>query len=248
MYSIREQRRNLVISPVGDSSWHKYWIKDKNKEFDLMLIYFGPTQDKYKEDADYYLQTSGMFKLENIATAVNKYYDIIKSYEAVFLPDDDMLISTSSINRLFKIFYKYELDLAQPTIYLGKIPHSIIRTRSGYILRYSSFVDMGCPIFKTHLLLETLPIFTLTRSGWGIDYLWSEKHKDKKMALIDAVSLLHKVGIAQDYRGGLDYYARLGKFGIDSWNDLGRIISQYNLSCKEEIRGSIRLSLPLFFL
>jgi len=243
----KNRKKNLVICVAGDLSYHTRWCELKKKGFDLMLIYYGNTKDKYKQDADYYLQTSGMFKLENIAFAVNKYYDIVKNYDAVFLPDDDMDISVSSINFLFKVFYKYGLDLAQPTICSGLIPHSIGKTVPGHILRYSSSVDMGCPIFKTQVLLEMLPLFTLNRSGWGIDRLWSERCKDKKMAMIDCVSLSHKGGLAENYRKRA-YYKKIAEAGVDEIRDLSFIIAQYNLKHKEKVYKAVKFPFPLFFL
>lgn len=222
-------KKNLVICVVGDKSLHKKWRKSPNRGFDLMLVYYGREKNKYKKDADYYVQTSGMFKLENIAFAVDQYHEHIKNYDAVFLPDDDMSIGATSIKRLFNIFYKYDLDLASPTTHAGFCPHDIEKTVPGLILRYCTFISMGCPIFKTQVLFEMLPFFRLNRSGWGIDYLWSEKCKNRKMAMIDSVSLEHRKSACYG-----PYYEALKSQGSDVDREFKILVEQYKLDTKVE--------------
>ena len=118
--------------------------------------------------------------LENIYFAINESLNTIKKYNAIFLPDDDITVSAKDINRLFDIFYKYDLDLAQPAVKSGKINHLMTKRNLFCFLRYVNFIEMMGPIFRTDILLEVLPIFNLTRSGWGIDFLWSKKLENKK--------------------------------------------------------------------
>ena len=99
-------KKNLVLCAAGDQSLHKLWLQGENKHFDLMLIYLGVKTDRYRNDARYYLQASGMFKLENIAWALDKFYDIVVGYDAVFLPDDDIFMTSSDIHRLFEVFHR----------------------------------------------------------------------------------------------------------------------------------------------
>ena len=106
-------KKNIVISVVGDNSYHKQWLKGGRREFDLMLIYYGTRKCVYKEDADYYFEMQGLFKLEAIAEAINKSYHIVRQYNAVFLPDDDIIMSAKEINGLFNIFYKYNFFVGQ---------------------------------------------------------------------------------------------------------------------------------------
>jgi predicted O-methyltransferase YrrM len=246
--TIKQHKRNLVICVVGDCSYHRHWLNRKKRDFDLMLVYYGKTKNKFKEDADYYLQTSGLLKLENIAVAINKYYDVVQGYDAIFMPDDDMRISISSINYLFKIFHQYDLDLAQPTIGLGLTYHpAIAKTIPGYILRYSNFVDVGCPIFKKQLLMEILPLFTLNRSGNGIDHLWSKKCKDKKMAIIDCVYLVHLKKFTQLKRKDLNYYERAKKLGVNLPKEFTSLNTKYKIVFKDKIYGGVKFPFPVYF-
>lgn len=240
--------KNIIIAVVGDYSYHRRWMRGANKEFDLMIVYYGETKDKYKEDAKFYLQTSGMFKLENIAYAVQTYYDVIKTYKAVWLPDDDMLLNTASINRLFRVFEYYKLDLACPSIYAGIIGHPMMKTCFGNILRYTSYVDMGCPVFRTELLLELLPLFTLNRSGLGIDYFWSARCSEKKLAIIDSVCLAHWKNSGSSKDQNSNWSLKLSKTGIDPQNEMQQLFAQNKFNCPEEIYDSIKFPQPYYSL
>ena len=51
--------------------------------------------------------------------------DVVEKYDAIGLPDDDCFTNTSSINKAFQLFHKYNLDLAQPSVSGGYISHLI---------------------------------------------------------------------------------------------------------------------------
>lgn len=187
------QRKYLVISSVSDDSLHRYWLKGGRREFDLMLVYYGAVENKFKQDADYYLQKNGLFKLESVAAAVNFFRSAVEKYDAICLPDSDIIADVKTFNRMFRVFHDYSLDLAQPSLRGGFCNHYITLQREEHILRYVNFIEMMCPIFTRKALFEILPILVLNRSGYGIDYLWSKILADRKIAIIDAVGIYHKV-------------------------------------------------------
>lgn len=235
------KKRNLVVAPVGDKSCHKQWLKGAERNFDLMLIYYGTAQDKYKEDAEYYFHIQGLFKLETIAAAINKSIDIAKKYETICLPDDDISMNARAINNLFRIFHKYDLDLAQPAVREGKISHSNTLQNKYCKLRYVNFIEMMCPIFKTDILLANMHTFTLSRSGWGIDFLWSKNLKDKKLAIIDSIGISH--GRNQP-REAIEYYKRLAALGINSFRELDIICNRYDCEFRGKMVEYRRISKP----
>ncbi len=220
------KKANLVIAPVGDRSCHGQWLEGAEREYDLMLVYFGTTPNKYRDDAEYYFHIQGLFKLEAIAAAIRKSIDVVREYDAVFLPDDDIRMNASGINRLFRYFHKYNLDLAQPAVIDGKFSHSITRQDRNCVLRYVNFVEMMCPVFKTDLLLANLDTFTLNRSGWGIDFLWSKNLKDKILAVIDDVGVFHGMDRPPMLEG--EYYNKLQASGIDPCEELDVICNRYD--------------------
>jgi hypothetical protein len=236
----KERKKSLIISAVGNKSLHRIWFKGAKPKFDLMLIYFGNEKDKYINDAKYYIALRGMFKLENIEYAIRKFEHVVRNYDAIWLPDDDMSINARSINKLFDVFYRYNLDLAQPTLTSGR-SYAITAPNPKYLLRFVNYVEIGCPIFKTDLLFQTLRFFRISRSGWGAGYLWSKysQEHNRRMAMIDCVSLMHRLDIER----GL-YYKKLESAGINACHELESLakIHGFKIGAHEEFEG-IRSSL-----
>lgn len=221
-------KKNLVIAAVGDASYHQHWLQDNDKEFDLMLIYFDATPDKYQADADYYLQQQGLFKLENISLAIRHFQDIVKNYDAVCLPDDDLIMTAGQINQLFRIFHSYDLNLAQPAITGGVFLKQAFKQQSRYILRYVNWIDIMCPVFKTGILLDLLWTFNLNRSGWGVSLPWTKLLAYKKIAVIDSVGVFHgaKKWLDEPQR---KYYLRLDAVEINPRTELDKIINDFQI-------------------
>jgi hypothetical protein len=247
LLKLENNKKNLVISPVGDKSYHKSWLNGRQRHFDIMLIYFGMEDNRYIEDADYYLCIRDLFKYETIKAAIDKYPDVIRSYESIWLPDDDIITVSKSINKLFAIFHYYKLSLAQPAL-KGKVSHKITREDLGCALRYTNFVELCCPLFKTELLFEILPMLTLNRSGWGIDYLWSKHCKDnnKQMAIVDRPVVYHVPSSKKGDR--TEHYQKLAGLGIDPRHDLKLVIEKFNLAeryLQHEVYDSVKVSIIL---
>jgi len=235
-----EHRKNLVVSVVGDESLHRFWITGKNRTWDLMLLYYGDKKNKYIRECEFYEEIKGKFKLETIHDAIQRNIDIIKRYEYIWLPDHDMKTGTLQINRLFDLARGYKLDLSQPALRSG-INHKITACQPGCLLRYTNFVEMGCPLFKADLLSEVLPFFVLIRSGWGIDLLWSRYCEDHKkiMAIIDAVCIDHfRKRVSRS-----PYYQNLEKLGIDPNAEEAHLVKKYGLKLTRIEYGRIQYPL-----
>jgi hypothetical protein len=61
--------------------------------------------------------------------------------------------------------------------------------------RYVSTVELMCPLMKRDALAALLPIFKLTKSGWGVDLLWGQQVLDKfgpdRIGVFDVVQVRH---------------------------------------------------------
>jgi len=221
-------KKFLIIAPMGaNPSCHKEWILGK-RDFDLMLINYSDEPNRYKEDADYYFDRKG-FKFEIIKDAIDAYFDIVQRYEVIWLPDVDLSISTETINKLFKLFCQYDLDMGQPAVGNKSIIHKIMERRKFCYLRYVNFVELMCPIFKREALIQVLDTFRLNRSGWGIDWIWAERLKGKRIAIIDATPVFHTKKI--DYKNGL-LYETMRKHNVDFTSELKNVKEKYGLKEK----------------
>src|SRR5689334_17563232 len=100
---MNENRRNLIIAAVGDTSQHQSWISSgARRSFDLALIYYGGQRGAFRADADIYVERKG-FKFPLIADLLDELGSCINHYEYVWLPDDDIAADADEINRLLEI-------------------------------------------------------------------------------------------------------------------------------------------------
>jgi len=182
----------LVIARVGDRSLHPHWLHDGEPMFDTFLSYFGDEPEKYRDQATYYEQVKGG-KWPEIGRIVEQNWDIVSQYQAVWFPDDDLLINAKDINRLFSFMLAFDLTLAQPALTMNSyFSHSSLLVQQNTALRLTNFVEVMAPVFSAKALSTLRHTFKQSPSGWGLDNLWPNLlDKDDKIAVIDAVAVVH---------------------------------------------------------
>ena len=215
----------LLFSSVGDrenseKAFHM-WSDNKNRNYDIAIYYFKSKPENCKVD---YCKYKKGFKFENFLDFESK--NDISKYKAIWIPDDDIQISSENINKMFNLFMKYELDLAMPAFSdNSQISHVITKTDSNYILRYSNFVENGVVIFSQESLKICLSTFKDSKSGYGLDYIWSHLLKNKKLGIIDATPCFHDYSMSEldiimprNGKNSQEEYGinLLNKWGLDS--------------------------------
>jgi hypothetical protein len=233
-------RRNLIISPIGDDSVHESWLSHPTeRSFDLFLIHYGQRTDFGRRHADHYAQRQG-FKWELLHWAVNEHGALVNQYQNVWLPDNDVRADTLSINRLFELFEHYGLQMAQPAISAGEVSYQLLRQHQDVILRYSPFVEIMCPLFTRRALARVAPTFLESRSGWGLDWLWTRFFEPHQVAIIDAVGVEHTGTLF-----GGENYQRLAKLGLNPQDDFARLAARHGgfkrRLHRRLVRGTIKL-------
>ena len=129
--------KNLVYSSVGDNNPKiSKWLYG-NKDFDVLIIYYGKHKNKYLNDSDYYFERSGS-KWQNIYFIYQTHQNLLNRYNNILLLDDDIMLNTNQINKLFKIRKKYGLSILAPAFRsTSKISHPITKVNPKYFLRYT---------------------------------------------------------------------------------------------------------------
>lgn len=193
--------RNLIISAVGNSSLHGEWIKGK-ANFDLALIYYGNDLDKilqYKNDSKYFQHKQGQkFQLIKDYILANPF--ILDEYDFVWMPDDDILISSNEINEFFSISHSYNLDLCQPAM-KGFLSHKFTGPEFFTFLRFTNFVEVLAPMMSTRVLKKAVNNFDVSVSGWGLEFFWVKVMSSviKNIAIVDKVVMTHTRPVGTDY-------------------------------------------------
>jgi len=219
-------RKNLIIAAVGDESVHPGWLAGDDRSFDLALLYFGDQPGRYAHHAEHYMAKKGIkfALLHDVLTG--EWARLLARYERVWLPDDDIAASPGQINHLFQLSEQYRLAICQPAIGRGDVSFEALRAAPGYLLRYSRFVEIMCPLFCRESLVRMLPTFNENVSAWGIDWLWASLHGPDELAVIDAVAVdhtrplqsggVHRKLAAIGVNPDLEHRQLMAKHGIDN--------------------------------
>lgn len=226
--------KNLVMVPAGDSSLHTHWISG-NCNFDLIIIYYGNSEDVYNE---YKTQSLDCVKNKGekwhlIHNYIKNNFDKIKHYEYIWFPDDDLLSNSDDINTLFNTNKEYELSLSQPSLD-GYVSYDIEKKVEGSKLRFTSFVEIICPLMSFDTMCWLLDYFIVNQSGWGMDYLWAKLlgNPVDKIAIIDIITVTHTKPIAQNYNG---------RFKKEPMVELQELFHKHKLSFYQVVHSQINL-------
>jgi len=180
----------LLFSSVGKrlKSGIPFWTKSENRNYDIVLYYYN--LDKPKNCSDYCINRKGS-KFRN-------FYHFFKNnnlskYKVIWIVDDDIQIETKNINKLFDIFVKYNLDIAQPSFDSESyISHSITKNQEGNILRFTNFVEVGVFMFSYKAIEINIEAFNKTDTGFYLDYLVCKTiDKGRNIAIIDKITCHH---------------------------------------------------------
>jgi hypothetical protein len=180
-----------VISAIGQNSLHREWINE-SPEFDLHLIVYDNSYNKFYNDTDFITSQKG-YKMNLVYDYLRKNPVFLEKYEYFFIPDDDIQMNSANIALLFNYMENYKLGIAQPALSDSYYTyHHTIKNKST-LLRFSNFVEMMAPCFSREALKKVMFTFNENKSGWGIEFHWSEVigFSGKEMAVIDDIEAIH---------------------------------------------------------
>ena len=186
-------KRFLVIVRAGDRSLHPGWTNSvSTRNWDLIASYFGSDPELYRTDGEVRIDDQGPKwpGLHALLTRDQRWRD----YDYVWLPDDDLAIDETRINRLFALVASSELQLAQPTLsWVSFYSYEQTLRHPSFRLRYTNFVEVMAPCFESSFLARCLPTLAENQSGWGLGYVWARTLADpaRGCAMIDEVELTH---------------------------------------------------------
>lgn len=217
------RRPFLLISRVGPRSLHPHWMdRGSDRSFDLLLSAYGDTMTPLEKDGVIFERRAGA-KVAGYGAVLRDHRDLIAQYEHVALFDDDLFIDSESIDRLFEIAARYRIKVAQPALTADShYTYAALLQHPGLLLRYVTYVEMMCPIFRRDALERVAPLFDLGFES-GIDIIWSNLlwEGPRDLAVIDAVAVCHtqRVGRAKAANGFVggrryedDIHAMLDRF------------------------------------
>lgn len=208
-------RRNLVVVRAGDRSLHPHWLAGEGgRNWDLVVSYFGDNPSLYKQDDVARVVAKGP-KWHGLYELFSQRPELVKNYDYILLPDDDLMASKPDLNRLFDLCGTHALAVAHPALtWNSYYSHMISLRNSATLLRYTNFIELMAPCLSAPILDETRGYFGKTLSGWGLERVWAKLAGKLRMAIIDEVTVFHTRPI-----GGPNYTI-LREKGISPWDEL----------------------------
>ena len=92
-------KKNAVFVPVGKDSLHRQLLKG-DADFDLHLLIYDGSYNKFCNDSDFIACDAG-YKMDMTYRYLHRHPKLLEKYEYFFLLDDDIMITTEDVNRLF---------------------------------------------------------------------------------------------------------------------------------------------------
>jgi hypothetical protein len=177
---------------------------------------------------DCVVETGGGHKWPNIKDCVER-NGLIDRYRQFWFMDYDIEASSEGAERLLDVSDRHGLRLCQPSLTPDSYRNwPVTYHEDGQSVRLTDFVEIMCPLFDRVALMKCLWTFSITQSGWGLDFLWSQLLGGVGMGVVDAVQVRH-TRPARSHRWVLPN-------GATPKQELSGILSTYGLSMDEPPR------------
>ena len=232
-------RTNLVVVRAGTESLHLAWRLPAERSWDLATLVY---DDELMRQVASGRTSSGEFLIDNRAygfkfhgiRAFLEHTERIDRYNAIFMPDDDLLIEPQLIDSLFDIFRRSGASFGQPALtWDSYVSHFVTLHNLAFIYRETNFAEVMCPLMTRDFVFSVLPTFTENNSGWGLDVLWAHKCEaaGARTIIVDAIPVKHTRPV-----GGGGLY---GRTGTPPTEELKVLLTKYKLTfpAQKVLRG-----------
>jgi len=174
----KTDKKYLLIVRSGPNSLHPEW-KDETthaKNFDLLsLDYFKEEGAERKESntSDFNENIPGP-KVYGLFHWLNNNPNAFETYKYIGFFDDDIRTNDNDISRLFSYIDALDLQIAQPAL-TPESNYSLMITRQhkSFMHRWTNWVEIMCPIFRSDILKKAFGTFQLNLHGGGaLENIW----------------------------------------------------------------------------
>jgi len=208
-------KRFLVIVRAGDHSLHPQWTSSLvTRDWDLAVSYFGDDSHRYRDAGELRIDDKGP-KWPGLHALLSR-DDFWRGYDYIWLPDDDLSVTQSTISALFEVSASRDLALTQPALSWSSFYSYPVTIRlPSFELRLTNFVEIMAPCFKRSALEICLPTMGHNLSGWGLSWVWPSllSGVPPRVAIIDRVTVTHT------RRPGGPNYETLRTANISPWTE-----------------------------
>ena len=224
----------LVILAAGENSLHEQWDLRPYKDVIVDILILQKRKESPKEhqlsqksprDDNTLLQ--GNPKWSTVKHALPEYNSLIKTYDYLWIPDDDIQFTKAcKIAQMVYFANKHKLYISQPALVGNEYHRIILASGDKKTINYEYFVDSSCPIIKQDFFEDVVLNILLndnSSSSWGIDIVWSvfcvRMYGPKSLGIMNQFTIEHikepHVFEIESYRKKIrEYYHNIEKHGI----------------------------------
>ena len=221
------RKKALVVLQAGSGAIARECFERDDREWDLLVNYYDATGFR-PGFGDYVFFQKGT-KFTAVWLLWARYREILAHYEHVLFLDDDVEVTGTDLNRLFRKCRMHELDLAQMSLSKDSSCNWVeLFSQSGNTSpRKVSAVEIMMPVFSASAIRRVAPTFAQSVSGFGLDLAWGKLIRDAggTIAVLDDVVATHARPV--DQTDGA-YYSYLRRHMINAKSELWVLLNDYD--------------------
>lgn len=188
----------------------------KNRIFDVICNDYtesntNPEESEYKTSVD-------KWKYKH---AYQDLGDILFKYKAVAFFDDDVEISTESINKLFNLGTQHNWNMWQSALTKESYSSWAHMFQRPGDFRFTNTIEIMMPFFSNYALKTCWESFNINYSAWGLDIAWYHLLNKEKIVIVDSIPATH----TRPLRG----YNRIMPSGKTPGEEAEMVFQHYNI-------------------
>lgn len=194
-------KRNLVVVRAGSGSLHPRWLANtRERTWDLFISSYAADRSFEKDPG-----VSIVFRIGGKYESLYELFrnsDLTERYDYIWLPDDDIDTTAADIDALFAAMQRHDLAIAQPSLTHDSFyTYFLLNNCPGFVLRYTNFIEIMMPYFKSSHLEEIYREFEGNMSGFGLGRTWCRIGEGlSRAAIVDEIAVRHTRPIGEHLR------------------------------------------------
>ena len=197
--NVRPQDKNhaIFVSAGDRQTFATYALENLRDTFDILIFQYGSKELEHHQKMGARLLAQGTgSKFNALKEIFRNRPDVFSHYETIWVCDDDLIRENGDYRILPNVLAALGAQIVSPAHSLkGKISHEIMLPVLGrHFFRFTSFVEMTCPVFSSKALQKFLEQYDGSLSGYGDDWWYLNvigANEHNVVGVVDTVTVIN---------------------------------------------------------